>query len=65
MLAFVRREGKERLLCAFNSSENPQAMFLEGEGRPEAVLGRASVEMEDNGFSITLPPQSGVLMELK
>ena len=40
-------------------------MFLEGEGKPEAVLGRASVEMEDNGFSITLPPQSGVLMELK
>ena len=65
LLAFVRREGKQRLLCAFNASENPQGMFLEGEGTPEAVLGRANVEMEDNGFSITVPPQSGVLMELK
>ena len=65
LLAFVRREGKQRLLCAFNASENPQAMFLEGEGKPEAILGRASIEMEESGFSLTVPPQSGVLMELK
>ena len=61
----MRREGKQRLLCAFNASENPQAMFLEGEGKPEAILGRASIEMEESGFSLTVPPQSGVLMELK
>ena len=28
-------------------------------------LGRAGVEGAENGFSVTVPPQSGVLMELK
>ena len=65
LLAFVRQEGEERLLCIFNASENPQAMFLEGERQPRPVLGRAGVEGAENGFSITVPPQSGVLMELK
>ena len=41
LLAFVRQEGEERLLCIFNASENPQAMFLEGERQPRPVLGRA------------------------
>ena len=65
LLAFVRQEGEERLLCIFNASENPQAMFLEGERQARPVLGRAGVEGAENGFSITVPPQSGVLMELK
>ena len=64
LLAFVRRSGRQRLLCAFNAGETPQALYLELEGRPEPVLGRAAVELEDGGFSLTLPPRSGVLMEL-
>ena len=64
LLAFVRRSGRQRLLCAFNAGEAPQALDLEVEGRPEPVLGRAAVELEDGGFSLTLPPRSGVLMEL-
>ena len=40
-------------------------LFLEGERQPRPVLGRAGVEGAENGFSVTVPPQSGVLMELK
>ena len=65
LLAFLRREGRQRLLCAFNADETAQALFLELEGRPEPVLGRAAVDLEEGGFSLTLPPRSGVLLELK
>ena len=65
LLAFLRREGRQRLLCAFNAGETAQALFLELEGRPEPVLGRAEIELEEGGFSLTLPPRSGVLLELK
>ena len=65
LLAFLRREGRQRLLCAFNAGETAQALFLELEGRPEPVLGRAEIDLEEGGFSLTLPPRSGVLLELK
>ena len=65
LLAFLRREGRQRLLCAFNAGDSAQALFLDLEGRPEPVLGRAEIDLEEGGFSLVLPPRSGVLLELK
>ena len=39
-----RREGRQRLLCAFNADETAQALFLELEGRPAPVLGRVCMD---------------------
>ncbi len=64
LLAFLRQEGSQRLLCAFNASEGQQAMFLDLDGAPRAVLGRAAAEAEDWGFTLTLPPHAGALLEL-
>ena len=65
LLAFLRQEGEELLLCAFNAGDTPQPMVLELEGILEPVLGRAHVEAADGAVTLTVPPQSGVLFEVK
>lgn len=47
LLAFLRQEGKQRLLCAFNAGETPQAMSLELEGRLAPILGEAQSERQE------------------
>ncbi len=65
LLAFLRQEGKQRLLCAFNAGETPQAMSLELEGRLAPILGEAQSERQEETVSLTLPPQSGALFTVK
>lgn len=65
LLAFLRQEGKQRLLCAFNAGEAPQAMSLELEGRLAPILGEAQSERQEETVSLTLPPQSGALFTVK
>mgnify|MGYP001066613132 FL=1 len=65
LLAFLRQEGKQRLLCAFNAGETPQAMSLELEGQLAPILGEAQSERQEGTVSLTLPPQSGVLFSVK
>ncbi len=65
LLAFLRQEGKQRLLCAFNAGETPQAMSLELEGQLAPILGEAQSERQEGTVSLTLPPQSGALFTVK
>ncbi len=65
LLAFLRQEGKQRLLCAFNAGETPQAMSLELEGQLAPILGEAQSERQEETVSLTLPPQSGALFTVK
>lgn len=65
LLAFLRQEGKQRLLCSFNAGETPQAMSLELEGQLAPILGEAQSERQEGTVSLTLPPQSGALFTVK
>jgi len=64
LLAFLREEGEERLLCVFNSDEHEHSLPVD-EGRPQLVLGQAGfVRAEDDLYTLILPPRSGSVFSL-
>ena len=66
LLAFTRVDEKESLLCAFNNSEEPQILDLGHFHDPlEQLLGRGNVTVTEDGTSMVIPPQSGVIFQVK
>ena len=64
LLIFLREFEGERILCAFNAGEEPVEKTLELWCPARALLGRAHVEHRWEGLSLTVPPRSGVALEL-
>ena len=65
VLAFVRRDKQEQVLCAFNNSEEPQRLELGDVGDLDPLLGRAHVDTEEGWTSLVIPPQSGAAFQVK
>jgi len=65
VLAFVRWDKQEQVLCAFNNSEEPQRLELGDAGALAPLLGRAHVDVEEGWTSLVVPPQSGVAFQVK
>ena len=65
VLAFVRRDKQEQVLCAVNNSEEPQRLELGDVGALDPLLGRAHVDTEEGWTSLVVPPQSGVAFQVK
>jgi len=60
LLAFLREEGEEEVLCAFNAGGEPRRMRLELDGEPVPLLGPARAERtEEDVLFLDLPPHSG------
>ncbi len=59
LLAFLREEGGERVLCAVNSGDEPRQMELDLEGEPRLLLGRARAEQTGDRLLLELEPRSG------
>ena len=64
LLAFVRETEEERLLCAFNSSDNVHTVTTD-EGCPHILLGQAEMTQEDGLYTLALPPRSGAVFILE
>ena len=64
VLAFLRTAEEESVLCAFNAGEEPEAFLAELPGETQQLLGRAHVERDEEGLTITVPPQSGVALKI-
>ena len=64
LLAFLREDREETVLCACNAGEEPASFDLETERVPVPLLGRAHVEREEDQLRITVPPRSGVAIRL-
>ncbi|MGI5962279.1 MAG: glycoside hydrolase family 13 protein [Lawsonibacter sp.] len=64
VLAFLRTGEGEQVLCACNAGEAPETFSLSGEGALIPLLGRAHVEMKDDSLVLTLPPRSGVALQV-
>ena len=64
LLAFLREDESETVLCACNAGEAPASFDLSLPGVPVPLLGRAHVEREEESLHITVPPRSGVAILL-
>ena len=58
VLAFVRTEGKQRILCAANAGDDEAVLTLPGKAK--VLLGDGVVQ----GKTLVLPPRSGTILEL-
>ena len=65
LLAFLREDESEAVLCACNAGEEPVAFDAPLSGALAPLLGRAHVEREEETFRIMVPPRTGVAMELQ
>ena len=59
LLAFLRWDGEERVLCAFNAGEEPVPLNPGLGGTLIPLLGRAHVDQGEDGPSLVVPPRSG------
>lgn len=64
LLIFLREWEGERILCACNAGEDPVEQNLELWCAARPLLGRAHVEHTPEGLVLTVPPRSGVALEL-
>ena len=65
LLAFLRRDTNETILCAFNAGEEAENLTLPLTDPLTPLLGRAGVTADEDGVTLQLPPRSGVAFRVK
>ena len=65
LLAFLRRDATETILCAFNAGEEAENLTLPLTDPLTPLLGRAGVTADEDGVTLQLPPRSGVAFRVK
>ena len=65
LLAFLREEGEERVLCACNAGEREILLPLPERCRGEILLGEAVWETEEEQTGLVLPPRSASVVRLE
>lgn len=65
LLAFIRRDEEETILCVFNAGDEEEKLALEQEGEVTPLLGRADEKRTEEGRFLSIPPRSGAAVLVK